>query len=382
MAALGTLYVVSTLPTPLYPLYERRFHFSELVVTEIYAAYLLGNLLVLLLLGKLSDQIGRRPTALGAFALVAGATLCFVAARTSAWLFVARAVSGLAIGLGASTLTAWIAELEPSRDGSRAALIAVAGNLAGLALGALGAGLLAESAPRPLRTSYLVYLAVLVCIAIAVARTSETVEHPARRVSELSLRPRIGVPKELRGRFTAPAMTAFVALSLGGFYAALTPGLVAGRLQQSSLAVSGGIVALFFGVAALTAGAVPRIEPRTSLRVAVALMFAGLALLVAADRARSLPLLLVATIACGGTLAFGFRGSLQAINAIAPADRRAELVSAYLLVCYVANALPVLGVGLLGRAVGSETAHVSFAVLLGVFGAGALVASKRFSDNG
>ena len=66
---LALMFAGSTLPTPLYSLYQRLFGFSELALTLIYAAYVLGNLSALLFLGRLSDQIGRRPMIFIAIAL-------------------------------------------------------------------------------------------------------------------------------------------------------------------------------------------------------------------------------------------------------------------------------------------------------------------------
>jgi hypothetical protein len=63
-------------------------------------------------------------------------------------------------------------------------------------------------------------------------------------------------------------------------------------------------------------------------------------------------------------MALGYRGSLQIINEIAPQQQRAELVSSFLLVCYSANALPVIGVGLLSLPLGPEYAHRVFAIVL------------------
>ena len=56
IAMLGT-----TLPTPLYPLYEKFFDFGELVTTVVFATYAVGVLTGLLLFGHWSDQLGRRP---------------------------------------------------------------------------------------------------------------------------------------------------------------------------------------------------------------------------------------------------------------------------------------------------------------------------------
>jgi len=50
----------ATLPTPLYPLYERRFAFAPELITVIFATYAVGVVAGLLLFGHLSDRIGRR----------------------------------------------------------------------------------------------------------------------------------------------------------------------------------------------------------------------------------------------------------------------------------------------------------------------------------
>ena len=49
----------------------------------------------------------------------------------------------------------------------------------------------------------------------------------------------------------------------------------------------------------------------------------------------------------GVALALGYRGSLQVVNRIAPDDRRAEVVSGFLLACFVGDSVPVVGVGVL-----------------------------------
>jgi MFS family permease len=107
--AIAALYVVSTIPTPLYGIYRHDFGFAEVVVTEIYAIYVIGNLTVLLFFGRLSDQIGRKPATLIGLGLLTIATVAFLFATDVALLCVARVLSGLAAGLGASALTAWIA---------------------------------------------------------------------------------------------------------------------------------------------------------------------------------------------------------------------------------------------------------------------------------
>jgi MFS family permease len=362
--AIGLLYVGSTILTPLYPTYRREFHFSELIVTAVYAVYVIGNLAVLFFFGRLSDQIGRRRTVLIALALTCGSTLLFLFAGSAMWLFPARILNGFAAGLGAGALTAWIAELEPRSDRGRAARVASAFNVGGLAFGALLAGTLAQFAPWPLRTSYTAFLLLLGVMIVLLWSARETVAEPVRTARELSLRPRIGVPRELRWAFVAPAAIAFTAFALGGFYAALAPELLVRSLHHREPLLIGGIVALFFACGAATVLLERTRDSRAAIIAALALLWAGLCLLMLAEALRSMTLLVLASILTGASMALGYRGSLQIINEIAPEHQRAELVSSYLLVCYSANSLPVIGVGLLSLLVSIATAHRVFAAVL------------------
>jgi MFS family permease len=87
-------------------------------------------------------------------------------------------------------------------------------------------------------------------------------------------------------------------------------------------------------------------------------------LLTLAETLHSMTLLVLATLLTGSAMALGYRGSLQIINEIAPERQRAELVSSFLLVCYSANSLPVIGVGLLSLPLGPVDAHRVFAIVL------------------
>ena len=361
---IGLIYVGSTLLTPLYPIYRRQFQFSELVVTAIYAVYVVGNLAVLFFFGRLSDQIGRRAATSIAIAITAASALLFLFADGVAGLFPARVLNGFAAGLGAGALTAWIAELEPRGDRTRAAVVASAANLGGLALGALLAGVLAQFAPWPLRLPYIAFLILLFALFVALRIVDETVQRPVGSIGKLQLRPRIGVPRQLRLAFVAPAAIAFAAFALGGFYAALAPEMLARSLHRGTPLVVGGIVALFFSSGALAAVLTRALRGRNAMLVALVLLWIGLGLLTLAEALHSMSLLVLASILTGAAMALGYRGSLQIINEIAPERQRAELVSSYLLVCYSANSLPVIGVGVLSLPLGPENAHRVFAIVL------------------
>src|SRR5262249_53131499 len=195
----------------------------------------------LLVFGRMSDEVGRRRTAAIAMGIAIVGALLFLFAHGTASLFVARVLSGLAIGIGAGTGTAWLAELIAEQDRSRATVIATIANFVGLGLGALAAGLLAEYVALPLRTPFMTYLALLVLVAAGVAFARETVDRPLRAFTQVSVRPRAGVPSSIRIRFVAPAVTGFGLMSLVAFFAALAPSILANELHETSHAVAGAI---------------------------------------------------------------------------------------------------------------------------------------------
>jgi predicted MFS family arabinose efflux permease len=372
---IALLYAGSTLLTPLYRLYREAFGFSTLTLTLIYSAYVLGNLTALLLLGRLSDQLGRRAVNLLAVAIGALATLLFLFASSPAWLFAGRIVSGLAIGLGATATTAWLAELTP--DKRQASVFATEGNFLGLAAGALPAGLLAAYLPWPLRLSYVVYLGVLCAVALAVAGAPETVSAPVRSVRQLSLRPRIGVPRELLGSFVAPAAIGFATFAVIGYYLALLPSLMAQALNLKSPAAGGAIVALL-SVLGAGAGVVTRqLSSRSAMLIGSALLVPGAMLLPCAEGMRSLALLLCGTIVTGPATMLGYRGSLQVVNQIAPSERRGEITASYILFMYAGNSLPIIGIGLLSGLTSPFTADVTFAVIISACAVFALVIGAK-----
>jgi MFS family permease len=378
-AMVALMFMSSTLLTPLYSMYREAFHFSRVVLTLIYSAYVVGNLGALLFFGGVSDQVGRRPVTLGAVTVAIVATALFLAATTTAWLFVARILSGFAVGLASGAGAAWIAEIDAGHDRGHAALLMTSANFAGLALGPLVSGILAQYARWPLRLSYVIQLAALFLVGVFVWATQETVTSPIRRLAEVRLRPRFGIPRAIFVEFVAPAVTVFGTMALIGFYAALLPSLLAERLHRTNHAVGGIVVFWLFAVAGAGVILSRRVTSRTAMLTGLGLLVPSLALLELAQWLRSMPMLLTGTTLAGFASALGYRGSLQVINTISPDDRRAEVVSSYYVAGFVGNSLPVIGVGVLSNAVGSVAAGATFAITIGAFALVALIIGGLYS---
>jgi MFS family permease len=377
-AELGIMFVGAILPTPLYPLYREAFGFSGVTLTLIYATYVLGNLTALLLFGRLADQIGRRKASLPAVAVGIASTVVFVAAQSTGWLFAARGLSGFSTGLASGAATAWIAELYAGHARGRAARIASGANFLGCAAGPVIGGLFAQFAFAPLRLCYLVYLVLLCGAAGAILLPRETVTQP-KPLRDAELRPRIGVPPGIRLQFISPAVTGFATFSLIGFYSALIPSLLGETLHQSAPLVAGAVVCELFLVAAVAIVTSSALASQTATLAALALLPPSVWILVGAEVAHSLPLLLFAAALGGLAGGLGYRGSLEVINRIAPADRRSEVVSSYMIALFAGNSVPVIGIGFLSAATTATTAHAVFAAVLTVLAGVAMLTGIKYA---
>ncbi|MFD5716361.1 MFS transporter [Streptomyces sp. NPDC127036] len=360
----------TTLPTPLYGLYQDKFDFSELMVTVVYAVYAFGVIGVLLLAGNASDAVGRRPVLLCGLGFAALSAVCFLCATGLGWLYAGRLMSGLSAGLFTGAATAYVMELAPRGGSARATFVATAANMGGLGCGPLLAGLLAQFAPWPLYLPFIVHLALVACSVAVVLWLRETVGERSPLSSLRPHRPRL--PREVRAVFGPPAIAAFVGFALFGVFTSVSPAFLVESLNVTNHAVTGLVVALAFFASTAGQLAVGRVGPTRSLPLGCAALLAGLALLAGALRWDLMVLVVLSALVGGAGQGLAFRGALSTVAGASPADQRAAVISTLFVVAYTGISLPVIGVGLLVGPIGLEGAGLVFiacmAVLVSVAG--------------
>lgn len=348
----------TTLPTPLYPLYQEKFGFSELTVTVVYAVYAFGVIGVLLLAGNASDTLGRRPTLRWGLAFAAASAVCFLCADALGWLYAGRLLSGLSAGLFTGAATAYVMELAPPGGTARATLVATAANMGGLGCGPLLAGLLAEYAPDPLLLPFAVHLVLVAVSALVLQWLPETV---AEREPLSAVRPRKpALPARVRAVFVPAAVASFAGFALFGVFTSVSPAFLARYLHVDNHAVSGLVVALAFFASTAGQVAAGRVGPTRSLPLGCAVLFAGLVLLACALHTDQLVFVILAALVGGTGQGLAFRAALSAVAAASPPDRRAAVLSSLFVVAYTGISLPVIGVGLLADPLGLEGAGLVF----------------------
>jgi MFS family permease len=356
----------STVPTPLYPIYQQQDGFTSFTVTIIFAVYAVGVVTSLLLAGHVSDWVGRKRILLPALGIQALAAVLFLAWPALPGLIVARFLTGLGVGMITATATAFLLELHaahrPDAGRGRFELVSAAANLGGLGTGTLIAGALAQFVTAPLRTPYVVFLILLALSAVAVAAVPETVVAPD---APPRYRPqRIRVARDDRVGYTVATASAFSAFAVFGLFTSLAPSFVAGALHHPSRLLAGGIVFLVFGAAAFTQAASGRLTGRQRFAAGLIAQAAGLIVLAFGMHLASLALFLIGGAIAGAGAGVLFKSAVGEVAQMAPAHERGEALAGLFLIGYLGLIGPALGLGIATRYLPATTAMLWFSGFL------------------
>ncbi|MBB2893475.1 MFS transporter [Flexivirga oryzae] len=356
----------TTVPTPMYGLYQARDGFPTLMITVIFAAYGFGVMAGLYFGGHVSDYLGRRRVLLGAVLTELVSCLIFVFFKDVGSLLTARFICGAGIGALTSTATAHLAELRgigaPGEDGGRASLVASAVNTGGLALGPLVGGILTQWLPDPLTLPFVAFLVALALVAAIAFVAPETVDSPTPRPA---YRPqRVSVSPEVRSEFIATGLAAAGSFAVLGFFTSLTGSVLGEVMRQDSRFVTGAVVFGAMGASSVSQVALYGLRPRPKLQTGIVLIVAGLVLVAVGAVAASLAVFTVGGVIAGAGIGLIFASSIAAANRMADPAARGETVAGMFLAAYAGITLPVIACGVLLSWVPTVTLVVSFATLI------------------
>nr|WP_298411401.1 MFS transporter [uncultured Halomonas sp.] len=360
----------ATLPTPLFPVYQQRFGFSQLIITVIFAAYAVGVIGALIVTGRWSDQVGRRPLLFGGLVAALLSDVVFLLSDGLTGLLAARVISGISAGIYTGTATVAVMELAPQAWKRAAIFVATAVNMGGLGLGPVVAGLLGQYAPWPLHLSYAVHLGLLVIALVAVWFAPETVERPDHPRLRLQ---RLHVPAEVRSLFIPAAIAGFAGFAVLGFFTATAPAFMGEVLGYSNLALIGFVAGVAFFASTLGQFVQGQLAKKMRLPLGCAVIIAGVGLVGAGIGAVSLGLFLAGAIIAGLGHGVAFRAGLGGVTATTPVNQRGAVTSTFFVIVYIALSIPVVGIGLLARSVGLAATGIGFAAAVAFLAAVALV---------
>lgn len=344
----------SSAPSPLYVVFQQRWQFSELTLTTVFASYALALLVALVTVGGISDYLGRRPVLLAAIALEAVAMVLFLVAGDVPLLVLARVVQGLATGAATGVASAALVDLQP-RGSQLAGVVNGSASTGGLALGALGSGLLLQEVPGRSRW----------CSSCCWCRSScwpfpcGSCPRPLAGVpgALASTTPRLAVPPQARATFVAVLPVIVATWSMGALYLSLGPSIAVRLLGLTSHLAGGLLVAAFAGSGAVASVLARNVPARPLMLVGSGVLAAGTTVAVLGVHTGSAPLFLAGSIVAGTGFGTGFLGAFRTLAALTGPEQRAELLAAVYVANYLAFSLPAIAAGLLVPVLGlRETA--------------------------
>jgi MFS family permease len=339
----GLMLFSSVVPSPLYATYRGLWGFSPVVLTLVYATYAFGVLTTLLLAGRLSDEIGRRPVLMVGLTGLMLAALLFMLAGSVAWLFVARGLQGLATGLVVASAGATLLDLHPRRDAAGVGLTNGVASTIGMGLGVLVSATLVQYLPAPRVLPYVVLFVLFAVAFTGVALMAEPVPHRSRP----RLTPqRPSVPAAVRRPFVLAALGVTSSWSVNGLFLALGPRLAADLWHTTNVLV-GGIAFVALATCAATAQFVfARTRPWLGAAAGSAALAAGMLLIALAAATGSPALFLIGAMVNGAGFGVSFLGALRALSAAIAPGERAQVMAAFYLVAYLALSVPAILAGI------------------------------------
>jgi MFS family permease len=372
---LVTLLASSSAPTPLYATYQARWGFSPVAVTVVFGVYAVAVLVSLLVLGALSDHIGRRPVLTVALVAQVGVMVLFATASGLDVLLLARVLQGLATGGAVAAIGAGLVDLHPGRG----PVANAAGAMSGTASGALVSALFVQLLPAPTELVYFVLAGLFLVQAAGVSRIAET--SPRVPGARRSLRPTLALPRSVRRAVAVAAPSLIAVWALAGFYASLGPSLAEIVDGSNSTILGGSTLFVLAASGALAVLVFRRTDPRTFALAGASLIIFGVALILAAVPSRSPVVFFTGTAIAGAGFGGGFQGGLRTILPLAGPEERAGVIAVIYVICYLALGLPAIGAGVL--VVHTTVTHTALLFGLGVIAlaastaVGILVTSRR-----
>ena len=350
----------SSAPSPLYPIYMAEWRLSPAEVTVIFGIYAVAVLLALLIAGRLSDHLGRRPVLLAATVAQAFTMALFATATSVTGLLVARVIQGLTTGAAIGALGAAMIDLDKSRG-------TVANAVAppfGTALGGILAGVLVQYLPFPTVLVYGVLGVIFLLQGLGVALMAESMSPRAGVIS--SLKPQFNLPRATREPLLLALPVLVAVWALAGFYGALSPMLVRGMMGSNSPLLGG--LALFVlassgGVSVLL---LQRREPREMMTFGAATLLLGAAIAAVSLVNSAVTSFFLATAVAGIGFGAGFQGAIRTVVPFAAAHERAGVLSIIFVISYISMGLPAVIAGWMIARDGNivATAQIFCAVLM------------------
>lgn len=341
--SLMVTYVTAAVPIPLYGIYQSQDQIGYLELSLSSVVYFIGAVTTLLLFGRLTNYLGRKPVSLTALLLAACSLLFFLNLHDATFLIAGRLLQGLACGLASTALAAWLIDHSPAVPVWIPPAVISCGPMMGLTLGGVGAGFLIEYAPYPRQLAFAVALMLIIAATLMLIKGRETMPRQAGALG--SLKPNFTLPARARQAFPLAACTFVCTWALGGFFQAFGPAMAREQLHSHSAVTAALVFASIMAPSSIGAVFADRMTPhRAQLTGMLSFtLFVG-GILICLHQGL-LGGFLLASILAGIALGLVLTGSIGTLVSDLLPEERANVFSVINATAYTGAAVPTLIAG-------------------------------------
>jgi MFS family permease len=333
---------------PLFNIYRAEDGFTNAGISMTVVAYSVGTIGTLLVLGRLSNHVGRRPTALASLGLLVLGCVVLLNVHHIGILIAGRLLMGLGAGLASSSLTAYIVDAAPTRPTWLASVASSQTVMLGLAVGAIASGALVQFGPWPRELIYLVAIGLLLLSAVLIAISPDSITPMPG--AWRSLRPSVRVPARVRHLVAVAAAVFLPTWATGAFYQAFVPALVEDQLRTDSPLVLGLVFAAYMAPSAVGAPLGGRFTPARAQRIGMTAFLAGWIGIITGMATGALPLFIAATIVAGAGQGIAISAATRGLLFGSILTDRAPIFAIIYLLSYSGATIPSLISGRLSNA--------------------------------
>lgn len=319
------VFAASATPIPLYDIYHQSegLTYNDLALTAV--VYFIGAITALLIFGRISNHLGRKPVAYLIFFLTAVATIILLDVNSAATVIIGRLLLGLACGLASSALTAFIADNGAQLPHWLPSAVISNSPMVGLTIGALLSGSLVELAPFPRTLCYLVILVILALCTVLIALSQETIGKNPGIIA--SLKPKLLLPQADKRLFPIAAITFVSTWAMGAFYQAFGPSIAADWLNTHNTVMIALLFASYLLPSALGGPFTAKFTPADVQRVGMGIFtFAVLGIIFSLKYSNITAFLLSSALA-GTAQGAVLTGSIRSLLADITLEQRAGVLS-------------------------------------------------------
>jgi MFS family permease len=340
VSALVSVFAAVGTTVPLFNIYRAEEGFTNADISLTVVAYSAATLSTLLVLGRTSNHVGRRPATFVSLGLLIVGCLLLLTVHDIGMLIAGRLLMGFGAGLASSSLAAYIVDTAPARPTWLASVASSQTVMFGLAVGAIASGALVQYGPWPRDLIYLVAIGALLISAALVAISPDTVT-PSPGVWH-SMRPHVRVPVRIRHLLPVATAVFLATWATGAFYQAFVPALVENQLHTENSLVLGLVFAAYMGSSALGAPLGGRFSPAAAQRIGMIAFLAGWIGLITAITTGALALFITATIVAGAAQGIAISAAIRGLLDGSTLADRAPIFAVIYLLSYSGAAIPSL----------------------------------------